>query len=291
MKESVQKRLTRGLGSRPVSWKAPQGGYTRAQRWITTLADGRSAFVKLALDPLTAGWLRDEMRMYHTHQLDILPRLLWWDDDPQEPMLVIEDLSAMTWTEAWTPARVEAVQETLRTLNALAAPKDTPSMTDKMGAMRGWPQVAQDPEPFLSTAVASQSWLERALPTLMDVDRVKVLQGDALCHLDVRSDNLCFRPDGRAILVDWNFACTGNARIDLAAWAPSLHMQGGPPPETLLPHAPAEAAFISGYFASVAGLDPATASVKIRALQRNQLKVALPWACRALELPPPDLLD
>ena len=52
--------------------------------------------------------------------------------------------------------------------------------------------------------------------------------GEAFLHLDVRSDNICIA-DGRAVLVDWNWASLGNPRVDLAFWLPSLSHEGGPP--------------------------------------------------------------
>src|SRR5438874_844346 len=100
------------------------------------------------------------------------------------------------------------------------------------------------------------------------------LNGDDLVHGDVRSDNLCFLGD-RVVLVDWNWACRGNGMIDIAGWLPTLHLEGGPPPDTLLPAQPHLAATISGYFAARAGLPVEHASSEIRALQVAELRVAL----------------
>ena len=113
------------------------------------------------------------------------------------------------------------------------------------------------------------------------------LDGDQLLHLDVRSDNICFRADGSAVLVDWNLAVVGNARLDVAFWLPTLVAEGGPTPETILPDAGLESAFVSGFFAARAGQPPIPGAPAIRPLQLEQLRHALPWACRALGLPPP----
>jgi aminoglycoside phosphotransferase (APT) family kinase protein len=109
------------------------------------------------------------------------------------------------------------------------------------------------------------------------------LGGSALLHLDVRSDNICFFHN-HAILVDWNWACTGNPDLDLAFWLPSLEIEGGPLPETLLPAAPEMAAVVSGFFASQAGLTPIPDAPHVRTIQLAQLRSALPWAVRALGL-------
>ena len=105
------------------------------------------------------------------------------------------------------------------------------------------------------------------------------MDGDDLCHLDVRSDNLCFR-DGRALLVDWNWLSRANADLDLAAWLPSLAVEGGPLPWEVLPGSGALAAFIAGVWAAVVGLPPPETAPTVRSLQRAQLAVALDWIDR-----------
>ena len=51
--------------------------------------------------------------------------------------------------------------------------------------------------PFLRLGLCSRNWLELALPTLIDAAEGARLEGDSLLHLDIRSDNLCFRGDRR----------------------------------------------------------------------------------------------
>jgi hypothetical protein len=76
--------------------------------------------------------------------------------------------------------------------------------------------------------------------------------------------------------------------IDLAFWLPSLHAEGGPPPEASLPDAPEWAAMVSGFFAARAGLPLIPSAPQVREVQLFQLRTALPWAVRALGLPPLD---
>lgn len=152
-----------------------------------------------------------------------------------------------------------------------------------------WDRVAEDPAPFLSLGIAAAGWLETALPTLLDAAARTPLAGDSIIHCDVRSDNLCIR-DGRAILFDWNHAGLGNPAADVAVWLPSLRLEGGPAPEEVAPRFPGVdefAAFVSGFFASHAGLPAPEGAPTVRAFQLRQLEVALPWACRVLDLPPP----
>ena len=154
---------------------------------------------------------------------------------------------------------------------------------------RGWHEVAAHPEAFLSIRVASESWLTTCLPTLLEAhDRVEP-EGKALVHLDVRSDNICFRAD-RAVLIDWNNACSGNPDLDIAFWLPSLHHEGGPPPQDILAGAGHLASYVTGYLASRAGLPDLPHTPLVRKLQRAQLNAGLQWTVQELGLPEPDMM-
>ncbi|HEV3467923.1 MAG TPA: hypothetical protein VG148_01270, partial [Pyrinomonadaceae bacterium] len=109
--------------------------------------------------------------------------------------------------------------------------------------------------------------------------------GDSLTHWDLRSDNICISA-GRAVFVDWSAACLSNPRLDLGFWLPSLAYESGVAPEKILPDAPEVAAWVSGYFAARAGLPEISDAPRVRTVQRRQLETALPWAARALDLPP-----
>jgi hypothetical protein len=153
-----------------------------------------------------------------------------------------------------------------------------------------WVTIAQDSSAFLALGLCSEAWLRSALGSLIDHEAEGVRQrgnGTDLLHLDVRSDNVCF-VEGRPLLVDWNWASEGNGELDIAAWLPSLHSEGGPLPEEILPDAPHWAAMMSGFFASRAGLPFIPDAPRVREVQLSQLKSALPWAQRALGLPPLD---
>ena len=88
--------------------------------------------------------------------------------------------------------------------------------------------------------------------------------------------------------MDWNWATVGNPLLDLAAWLPSLHAEGGPRPEDVIGDGAAElAALLAGFFAAHAGKAPPEGAPTVRIVQLAQLQTALPWACRALGLPEP----
>jgi Phosphotransferase enzyme family len=261
------------------------GGYTLMEHWLVELEDGSRAFAKVAVDEPTAGFLRDEYRVYSQVEGSFLPKLLGWDDDGERPMLLLEDLSEAYWPPPWREADFEAVLSALDELHGTSPPRDLPRLA--LDEFHTWREVEAEPEPFLALGLASVEWLESALPELLAATDRCVVEGEALLHLDTRSDNICLR-DGQVVIVDWNWAHTGNAAVDVAFWLPSLFAEGGPPPAQVLPDAGELTALVSGFFAPIVGLPPPAGAPTVRPLQLVQLKVALPWAVEVLGLPPLD---
>jgi hypothetical protein len=276
--------LAARLGAKPLH-RSSGGGYTLMEHWLVELENGTRAFAKVAVDEPTAGFLRDEHRVYSQVEGDFLPEFLGWDDDGEHPLLLLEDLSGAHWPPPWREGDIEAVLTTLREIHAAHTPPDLPRLT--LDVFHTWREVEANPRPFLSVGLASARWLDQALPQLLSATNNCVVEGEALLHLDTRSDNICLT-DERAVLVDWNWAHAGNPRVDVAFWLPSLFMEGGPPPTEMLPDAGDVTALVSGFFAPIAGLPPPEGAPTVRALQLAQLKVALPWAVEVLGLPPLD---
>jgi hypothetical protein len=158
-------------------------------------------------------------------------------------------------------------------------------LVDLATAMTNWSTIAADPSPFLGTGLRSERWLDQVLPGLLEL-RFDNLDGDGLLHFDVRSDNISVGSAG-AVLVDWEFACLGNPRLDLLSWLPSLRIEGGPEPWVVAPHAEPElVSFLAGYWSSQAGLPEPSGAPGLRGLQRAQACVALDWLdVRAGEVP------
>ena len=279
-------RFERSLGQPLTILKAIDRGYTPALRLRARLQDGSTVFIKCATTGPTAEWLREEYKVYTSLHAPFLCRLIAWDDVGEFPFLVLEDLTEAAWPPPWTTHQIELVREMLGQLAVCSLPgllplEDEPSLTD------GWKEVASDSRAFLGLEIASRRWLERALPTLLEVDGRQILHGEALTHTDVRSDNLCFLGD-RVVLIDWNWTRRGHPLADLAFWLPSLETEGGPAPETILAEGAPFAALISGYLAANAGLPIIHDAPLVRKVQLEQLRSALPWAVRTLDLPPLD---
>jgi len=276
------------LGVEPSGWTpVTERGYANNERWIARLSDGSSAFAKLAVDARTAAWLRTEYLVYSALNERFLPKMVGWRDEGDMPVLVLENLEDCLWPPPWSSSSVDAVLGALRQISATRPPAGLPSLDSYRRDLASWARVAAEPEPFLELGLCSASWLQAALPALRDAEDAAKLEGEALVHLDVRSDNICIRGES-AVLVDWNFACSGNPLMNIASWLPSLAAEGGPAPEEVLPEGADElAALVSGYFAARAGLPPPATAPRVRVVQRQQLEVALPWAARALGLSVP----
>ncbi len=257
---------------------------------MVTLEDGWRAFVKVATDDLTASWLRDEHLYYAILRgAPFMPGYVGWYDDGRHPVLALEDLSVAEWPPPWSAERVRAVRAALDELHARPVPEETPrAADDRLELREGWEEIRRHPGPFLELGLCSRSWLEAALPALHKAARSAPLEGNALLHFDVRSDNVCFLPDGTAALVDWNWTSVGNPLVDTAFWPPSLHAEGGPAPEEILAEGAGElAACAAGYLGAHAARPPIPTAPRVRPVQLRQARTALPWAARALGLPEP----
>jgi hypothetical protein len=280
----IEERVSAAVGRRVRSLRRVQTrGYAMAFHAIAEFDDGSTAFVKAGAEEVTSQFLRDELRFYQSVEGSFMPRLLGYDAG-EPPLLVLEDLSEGRWPPPWDVAAVESVRRSLREVWATPPPDWVPPVTaERERLFGGWREIERDPAPFLSLRLCSREWLEAALPVLSAAAESAPVEGDALLHLDVRSDNICLTDRG-AVLIDWNWVHRGNPDVDLAAWASSLHLEGGPAPELLLPEAGELAAALAGFFGARAGLPPPPTAPKVREVQRAQLEVALAWACRELGL-------
>jgi Phosphotransferase enzyme family len=282
--EFPQAELERLLGERVAGFeRVESGGYGRVNaHWRVRLRDGRSVFVKHALTPEAEEWLAKERLVYEHVRGAFMPDYLGADD----AFLVLEDLSTADWPPPWSSQRIDSVLRVLSDVRSSARPARLPRLVHMLSEIVGWPTVADDPDPMLSTGVCSAQWLDAALPALLAAAGEAELDGDDLLHADVRSDNLCFKAVG-PVLVDWNIACIGNGAFDVAFWLPSLRLEGGPQPWEVLSGAGGLAAAVAGFFAARVGRPAPVGAPTVREFQLRQLEVALPWAARELRQAPP----
>lgn len=259
------------------------------RRWIVETEDGRRAFVKIAAFDYTAEWLRLEHTNYTALRgLRCVPELLGWHDDGEHPALAIEDLSDAKWPPPWTPSGIDAVLEAIEEIRDTPPPPEIDQPAERhIGIIReGWDEVRVDPTRAIALGLFGEDWLAASIDALEAAAVSAVLDGGALVHADIRSDNLCLR-DGRALFVDWNWACVGHPDIDIAVWLPSLAYEGGPMPWEILPGRGGLASLIAGYLCEHAGQEPIPQAPHVRRLQLDGARVALAWAAHELGLPPP----
>jgi hypothetical protein len=284
-------RAVKSLRAAPARWEPViTGGHTPAKRWVVTLNDGRTVFAKVAADELTASWLRDEHLVYSVLRgSPFMPGYVGWYDDGSRPVMALEDMSGAAWPPPWDRSKIDAVLACVDAVATTPPPDGLPKTDDTHLELReGWDEVGRDLTAVLGLGVCGPEWLKAHLLTLREAAHAAPLAGEALLHLDVRSDNVCFRPDGRAALVDWNWTSIGNPEIDTAFWLPSLEAEGGPPPEEVAPDvSPELVACWAGYLVSHAAREPIPTAPHVRGVQLRQARSALPWAARRLGLAPP----
>jgi len=286
------RRAAKRLRAEPAGWEPVRsGGHTPARRWIVTFDGDRTAFAKVATDELTASWLRDEHVVYqHLLGASFVPGYVGYHDDGEHPVLALEDLSSGTWPPPWDATGISALLASLEQVWATAPPPGTAVATDDAREIGGgWEEISRSPEPFLRLGLCSEPWLSANLDALREAAERAAFGGRAMLHFDVRSDNVCFRPDdGRAVLIDWNLTSVGNPQIDVVFWLPSLEAEGGPAPETVLPDAdPGLVSTCAAFFCARAARPPIPTAPTVREVQLVQARTALPWAARVLGLPPP----
>lgn len=269
----------------PVVAAIPHHGYSSSACWRVVTEDGRSFFLKTAVDQQTTDWLLTERMIYESVRSPHLPKLEAAADSP--PYLLLEDLSRAVWPPPWTEDQVSSVLAGLDELHGHVPPPGTVPLEERRYHGGGWSEVLADPVPFLRLRCCSEPWFTSYGEKLAQLEQKAPRNGQALVHLDVRSDNLCFMPDRGVVFFDWSWASRGNAAIDLAAWVPSLHAEGGGPLSRFAAVPPELVALTSGYWASRATRPAPTSGSTVRSLQATQVKSALLWIALLLGLPPP----
>jgi aminoglycoside phosphotransferase (APT) family kinase protein len=263
---------------------------------VLTTADGRSVFVKAAgpeLNPDTPAYHRREAAV-----AALLPRsapvsrLLWSHDEGSDGWIVLafEVVDGRPPRIPWLADELDVVIEGLIRLSAELTP--SPLSPDIVGRTdEGWDLLETNEWEALAGDAPERldPWSRRHLDRLVALHEQlpTAVRGETLLHVDLRADNMLIAGD-RVVIVDWPYACVGAAWIDLAAMAPSVAMQGGPDPETLLMRHPAaqsadpEAittfiASLAGYFLARAALPDPPGLPTVRAFQKAQGEVTRSW--------------
>jgi uncharacterized protein (TIGR02569 family) len=271
------------LGDEVSQLRPVPGGHARAtcrigERATNNKETGSQVFVKAtAYDDLDV-----ELAVYESlGDRPVLPRLLASAHEPVR-MLVLEALAPDGWVHDWTAQLVDATRRLLDEVHEFPVPPGVPRLRRTFNP---WTAIAADPARLLRMNVCTKQWLTEHLDTLAAATAQAHIEGDSLIHRDVCAANLWYR-DGRLVLADWASAAIGDPWLDHHLWLVACHAEGGPAPELLAgPRATGHAALIAGQQPL---LTPARDTNPVLFDQRRQrLRVALAWAARLLNIPPP----
>ncbi len=279
------------LQARCVEWRSPHAGLSDAQRFVVTLSDGSSVFVKAAVDDQTEQWLHTE-HIAMSAGCDFAPEIIAMTEAAGRPVMVMESLHEAYWPAGvfdspgpsgqevlWKPGHIERLFDALDELAKVVPPPVLPALESVYRPQ--WELISEAPDRFLDLGLAEPGWLESSLPDLIAAEKALDLRGTTFVHGDVRSDNVCFLGD-RVVLVDWSDASQGAQGFDLANLLQTLALEGGPDPREVLPEAAPFAAWRAGEMINRAA-DPAP-SWLVDVFRKLAL-INLHWASPSLGLP------
>ncbi|WP_309648471.1 hypothetical protein [Nocardioides sp.] len=217
----IRSLVEQRCGSPVVEAISQGGGFTPGFASVLVCEDGSRHFVKAAstkAQRMFAHSYREEAR-----KLRGLPAgapaapLRWFHDGEDWVVLGLAYVEGRAprrpWTQADLDASIAMLERSARVLTPAPAGMaldpfavefaDFPGHWDHVRATR--PGLAHQEE---GAALAARF--------------VEVTAGDTVVHTDVRDDNILIRPDGSAVLCDWNWPAVG------AAWLDTVFLMIGP---------------------------------------------------------------
>ena len=233
------------LGEPVIAAQTQLGGLSPGAATRILAASGRRVFLK-AVGPTpnirSPGFYRREAAIVPLLPASVLsPRLLWSYDEGEEGWvaLAFEDIQGRQTTLPWIPAELDRVVACLVELTDALTP--APMSAEQVGLAESWGVVTSSRWMRLAEqADRLDDWSRQHLDVLviLEADAAAAVAGDTLLHLDLRDDNLLLTPD-EVMVIDWAHARIGAPWLDIVLMAPSVAMQGGPDPETLIARHPA----------------------------------------------------
>jgi len=289
------------LGSPVVEARTQPGGFSPGVAARVRCADGTRWFVKAVsaeANPDTPGIHRREGEILR--ELDPcvvagnLPIARLKGVVEQDPWiaLILEDVDGRSPSVPWQAdelARVLAAVDELG--EALTpAPIAAPDIADvAAGQFTGWRKLAKSPGDD-----RLDRWSLDHLDELAELESTWPAHaaGETLLHTDLRADNMLLTND-RVVIVDWPYACRGAPFIDIVLMAPSVAMQGGPPPDELMAMTRAGQSadkqalavlvcVLAGYFTERSLAPPPAGIPTVRAFQAAQGEIARDWLATLL---------
>ena len=206
-------------------------------------------------------------------------------------LLLFEDVDGRHPAQPWRLDELDRVVTAMEELTETLTPSPLPTSVvgaagDHFLGLRSWRRLRGERPSRLNGV---DEWSRRHLDTLVAIEDSidDALAGDTLLNYDVRADNILLTPD-RTWFVDWPHACLGPPWLDIVAFAPSVTMQGGPPPEDVASRhsayraddgdaVTAAVAALAGYFTHHAAQPPPPGLPTVRAFQDAQGAAARHW--------------
>jgi hypothetical protein len=285
---ALRREVEARLGSPVVEATSQRGGFTPGMASVLRCADGSRHFVKAASTTAQrafAASYREEARKIAALPAGVpAPRLRWVQESGDWVVLCFEHVAARAPRRPWGHDDLAAALDLLETTAAaLTPPPGALALDDAAGEFADFP--------------GAWEYVRRILPDLPHREEAaalaaryrEVVGGGTLVHTDVRDDNLLVRPDGSALLCDWNWPCVG------AAWIDTVMLMIGPRGDGLDVDAvlarrpltrdvPAEhvdilLALLAGYFSRQSDEPVPPTSPYLRAAQRWQAEVVWDWLC------------
>lgn len=210
----VRAEVERRIGSPVVEAESRTTGFTPGFASVLSCEDGDRHFVKAAsvkAQRMFADAYREEARKLRALPPETpAPALRWLHDADDWVVLGFEYVDGRHPQRPWAAEDLAAASAMALDVARILTPSPLEVET-ATEAFADWPalwdRVATPRAPELR-ALAEQY--------------VDVLAGDTLAHCDIRDDNLLLRPDGSAVMCDWNWPVVG------AAWLDSLLLLIGP---------------------------------------------------------------
>ena len=293
--ERVRSDIERWLDCTVVDAITQPTGFSPGVAARLAARSGRRVFVKAVGPEPNAdapGIHRREIRIVSSIPCSApVPRLLWCHDEGEGGwvVLVFEDIDGRHPMQPWQIGELDRVTAALENLNMLLTPSPLPaSLIGAAGErfVRGWRRLCDERPSHLDRL---DEWSRRHLEALAAIEDTVggALEGDTLLNVDIRADNILFNAEG-TWFVDWPHAMVGPPWLDIVAFAPSVAMQGGPPPEKVIArhskigataHDSITTAIVAlaGYFTYQAVQPPPPGIPTVRAFQEAQGAVARGW--------------
>lgn len=299
--EHVRHAFEAWAGTRVVAARTLRSGFSPGVAALLALPDNRSVFVKAVgptPNPDSPSFHRREARIVAALPEDLpVPRLRWTLDDADSGwvVLVFDEVKGFHPTQPWRLDELERVVGGLAQLAAGLTPSpvqdnQVPRASERLAnRICGWRRLL---ESSAAERTGLDDWSARNLSALAELEAraPTAVEGDTLLHFDVRADNVLLATD-KVWFFDWPHACLGAAWLDVVAFAPSVTMQGGPPPEDVVRRHPAyqsaDQSDVTAALAAIAGyfirdsLQPSPPGLPtLRAFQASQGTVAREWLAR-----------